>query len=262
MRLRTKLLLPAVVTCVGMVAGCLSIPSTAPRLVGEGRLALFIGNSYLYTMDVPGLVQALADSAGNERLAVMTIAGPDMALIDHWNAGTARQEIAKRNWEWVVLQQGPSSTEINRDSLRLVTGMIAGTMKSGKAALFSAWPNAGRRQDFPRAIESYRLAAADVGGVFAPVAAAWLAAWSRDPNVQLYSDGLHPSPEGAYLAALVVYGALLEQPVLTLPDGVSSASGVVIRLPAATAQLLREAAHEALGSRPSTQQQSSATSPD
>src|SRR5688572_22488121 len=126
MRLRTKLLLPLVITCAGLLVGCLSIPSTAPRLVGEGRLALFIGNSYLYTMDVPGLVQSFADSAGNDRLAVMTIAGPDMALIDHWNAGTARQEIAKRNWEWVVLQQGPSSTEINRDSLRLVTGMYAG----------------------------------------------------------------------------------------------------------------------------------------
>ena len=248
MRLRNTLL-PAVLACAAALVGCLSIPSTAPRLVGEGRLALFIGNSYLYTMDVPGLVQALADSAGQDRLAVMTIAGPDMALIDHWYEGTARREIAKRDWEWVVLQQGPSSTEINRDSLRLVTGMFAEIMKTGKPALFSAWPNAQRIQDFPRAIESYRLAAADVGGVFAPVAAAWVAAWQRDPNVRLYSDGLHPSKEGAYLAAVVVYGALLQQSVLTLPDGVRSASGNVIQLPPATAQLLREAAHEALSSR-------------
>ena len=102
-------------------SSCLSTPSTAPKLIGEGRLVLFIGNSYMYTMDVPGLVQALADSAGGDRLAVMTIAGPDMALIDHWYAGTARREMDKRSWEWVVLQQGPSSTEINRDSLRLVT---------------------------------------------------------------------------------------------------------------------------------------------
>ena len=186
------------------VAGCLSLPSTAPRLIGEGRLALFIGNSYLYTMDVPGIVQSLADSAGGDRLAVMTIAGPDMALIDHWYQGTARKEIVGRPWEWVVLQQGPSSTEINRDSLRLVTGLFSDLMTSGQPALFSAWPSAQRVQDFPRAIESYRLAAADVGGIYVPVAAAWLAAWNRDASLQLYADGLHPSPAGAYLSALVV----------------------------------------------------------
>lgn len=40
-------------------------------------------------------MQALADSAGGDRLAVETVAGPDMALVDHWNGGTARHEIAR-----------------------------------------------------------------------------------------------------------------------------------------------------------------------
>ncbi|HYC52343.1 MAG TPA: hypothetical protein VEB19_14625 [Gemmatimonadaceae bacterium] len=231
------------------VCSCLSIPSTAPRLIGEGRLALFIGNSYLYTMDVPGIVQALADSAGGDKLAVMTVAGADMALIDHWYEGTSRQEMAKRPWEWVVLQQGPSSTEVNRDSLRLVTGMFSQAMTSGQPTLFSAWPSAQRPQDFPRAIESYRLAAADVGGIYAPVAAAWVAAWNRNPALKLYADGLHPSPEGAYLSAVVVYGALLNQSLSDLPDGVRTQSGVRISLAPATAQLLRDAAAEALAAR-------------
>jgi hypothetical protein len=232
-----------------VASACLSTPGTGPRLIGEGRLALFIGNSYLYTMDVPGLVQALADSAGGDRLAVMTIAGPDLALIDHWNDGTARREIGKRSWEWVVLQQGPSSTDINRDSLRVVTGLFAGVMSTGTAMLFSAWPSAQRSQDFPRAIESYRLAAADVGGLLAPVAAAWLLASTRNPGLQLYADGLHPSAAGAYLSAVVVYGALLNQSVLTLPDGARSSSGVVVQLPPATAQMLREVAQDALANR-------------
>lgn len=246
---RRQLQCVALLVAAFAAPACLKPASTAPRLIGEGRLALFIGNSYLYTMDVPGLAQALADSAGGDRLAVMTIAGPDMALIDHWYEGTARREIGKRNWEWVVLQQGPSSTDINRDSLRLVTGMFAQLISGGSVTLFSAWPTAQRFQDFPRAIESYRLAAADVGGVLAPVAAAWLLALNRDPGVQLYADGLHPSPAGAYLSAVVVYGALLNQSVLTLPDGARSVSGVVVQLPAATAQMLREVAQEALSSR-------------
>src|SRR6185436_2267043 len=87
------------------------------------RQALFIGNSYLYTQDIPGMVKALADSAG-EHIAVTTIAGPDMALIDHWNDGEAKRAIARGGWTWVILQQGPSSTDLNRDTLRLATKLF------------------------------------------------------------------------------------------------------------------------------------------
>ena len=51
--------------------------------IGEGRRVLFVGNSYLYSQDIPGIVQALADSAGGDKLAVATTAAPNFALIDH-----------------------------------------------------------------------------------------------------------------------------------------------------------------------------------
>src|SRR6478736_2859898 len=89
--------------CVG-AAGCLS--ATAPQLIGDGRPVLFIGNSYTYVNDLPGIVQALADSAGGARLAVETIAEPDYALVDHLAVGTAQREIGSRTWAFVVLQQG------------------------------------------------------------------------------------------------------------------------------------------------------------
>ena len=111
------------------------------------------------------------------------------------NEGTARREITKGGWEWVVLQQGPSSTDLNRDTVRLAAGLFAAEIEkvNARLALFSAWPREGRRQDFPRAIESCTLAATDVSGILLPVASAWLAAWSRDPTLQLYVDCLHAS---------------------------------------------------------------------
>src|SRR5688572_26189585 len=200
----------SVVLVLAVLLACSSSPAE-PQLVGEGRPVLFIGNSYTYLMDIPGIVQALADSAGGEKLAVATVAGPDMALVDHWNDGTAVRRIRAGGWRWVVLQQGPSSTEINRDSLRLTTEWFSREIRGVGAlpALFSAWPTAQRRQDFPRAIESYQLAAQDVSGLFLPVAPAWLKAWESDAAIELYADGLHPSAAGAYLAALVIYGRLL-----------------------------------------------------
>jgi hypothetical protein len=221
--------------------------SSEPELIGEGRRVLFIGNSYLYTQDIAGIVQALADSGGVE-LAVETVAAPDMALIDHWKDGLATREIAGGGWEWVVLQQGPSSTDVNRDSLRLVTGFFAAEIAkvNGKVALFSAWPSRPRRQDFPRAIESYTLAAADVGGILLPVATAWLETWEREPSAELYADDLHPSIQGAYLTALVIYARLLNVSPVGLPSQFRTHTGRFIQIATDRAAVLQAAAAEAI----------------
>ena len=245
--------IPRLVAVVAVAASCLSVGTSAPHLVGEGRQVLFIGNSYTYVNDLPGIVQALADSAGSGAIAVETVAQPDYALVDHLADGLAQREIARGGWAFVVLQQGPSSVELNRDTLRLATKtfapLIAGV--GAKPALFSAWPTAGRRADFPRAIESYKLAAVDVGGLFLPVAPAWLAAWDRDPTLALYAaDGLHASSMGSYLSALVIYARLMNRPVFGLPRSLRLRSGATMSFDAATARLLQDAAEAALAANP------------
>jgi drug/metabolite transporter superfamily protein YnfA len=235
---------------LGLV-GCLS--STSPQLIGEGRPILFIGNSYTYVNDLPGIVQALADSAGGDRIAVETVAEPDYALVDHLADGTAQREISKRGWAFVVLQQGPSSVDINRDTLRLAAKAFAPLIAAagGKPALFSAWPTVDRRVDFGRAIESYKLAAVDVGGVFLPVASAWLAAWDRDSTLALYDfDGLHASVIGSYLSALVIYGRLMNHSVVGLPSTLRLRSGTTISVDSRRAGVLQQAAAAALASNP------------
>lgn len=238
---------PAAVALLGLLLACLDSGVTGPQLIGTGRKVLFVGNSYTYFADIPGIVQAMADSAGGDKLAVETVAGPDMALVDHLANGAARREIEKGGWEWVVLQQGPSSVEVNRDTLRIATKAFADIIAplNAKPALFSAWPTISRPQDFPRAIESYTLAASDVNGLLLPVAAAWLGAWSRDPAIPLYSDGLHPSIQGAYLTAAVIYGRLLGKSAKGLPPGLRLYSGASVLLPPATAALLQAAADSA-----------------
>jgi hypothetical protein len=231
------------------IAGCAS-QSTGPRPIGDGRRVLFVGNSLTYVNDLPGIVQALADSSGGDRLAVETVAGPDMALVDHWNDGGARREIARGGWALVVLQQGPSSTDANRDSLRIFSGRFAAEIAkvSARPALYSVWPTAGRRQDFARAIESYTLAAADVDAVLLPVASAWLAVSQRDANIGLYAaDGLHPSPTGSYLAALVIYAKILHRSPIGLPARLRLRSGLLIAVDPTTATTLQQAAATAAG---------------
>jgi hypothetical protein len=228
-----------------VITSCLGSP-TDPGPI-EGRRALFIGNSYLYSQNIPEIVEALADSAHGDKIATAIVAGPNLALIDHWYFTSARQAIAQGGWEWVILQQGPSSVSVNRDTLRLATAYFAGVIEgvAAKPALFSAWPSEDRRQDFPAAIESYTLAAQDVHGILLPIAAAWVAAWQRDPNLPLYQDGLHPSVQGAYLSALVIYSVLLEKTPVGLPARVRLRSGNTIDV-SGSATTLQAAAAEAV----------------
>ena len=250
MRLRRPLV-AGVALLLAVEAGCSSAPSGPglPQLVGEGRRVLFIGNSLTYWSDLPLIVQSLADSAGGASLAVMTVAFPDYNLDDHRAHGSAERAIALGGWEVVVLQQGPSSLPENRAQLRASVGVFNGQIRARGAApaLYSVWPQRSRRGDFDAAIESYELAAEDVNGLLFPVASAWLAAWRRDPALELYSpDGLHPSIAGSYLAALVMYGVLYDRSPIGLPARVRLASGAEVGVAAPVALVLQEAAAEVI----------------
>jgi hypothetical protein len=116
----------------------------------------------------------------------------------------------------------------------------------GKPVLFSAWPAYDRRVDFARAAESYRLAAEDVSGLYAPVANAWVQAWSRDASVNLYSDGLHANSAGSYLAALVIYSRIFGKSPVGLPATIPLRNGQTINFSATLTKLLQESAWAAV----------------
>ncbi|MEO7456824.1 MAG: hypothetical protein ABIY52_11225 [Gemmatimonadaceae bacterium] len=221
---------------------CLGSPSE-PQLTGPGRRVLFIGNSHTYVNDVPGLLQALA-AAGGESLAVASTTAANLALIDHWNGGSARADIARGGWEIVVLQQGWTPAGPCRDTLRLAARSFAGdAAKVGaKIAMYQVWTQASRPAQMPGTIRSYELAAEDVSGLLFPAAAAFRAALARDPSLQLYGDDTHASPAGSYLAALVMYATVFKRSPVGLPASVQTLGGVRITLPLTTATVLQEAA--------------------
>ena len=235
--------LPALLLCA-----CLEGGLVEPGLQGSGTRILFIGNSLTYVNDVPGILQALADSAGGEKLAVKTVAFPNYAVIDHWLDGSAQREIDKGGWAYVVLQQGWTPAGVCRDTLRLATKLFSERIRKagGRPALYEPWGSEIRasQNQFLWSIESYRLAAKDVDGLLFPVAEAWLATWKRDPSIYMYEDGLHANPTGSYLAALVMYTRIFNRSPIGLPRRLVTLSGGVISVDAATARALQEAAAE------------------
>jgi hypothetical protein len=211
-----------------------------------GIRVLFIGNSLTYVNDLPGTLASLARSVG-DTINVQTAAEGDFALIDHYRGGsTALAQIAAGGWKFVVLQQGPSTLPINRDSLILSAQLFDTHIRRVGAtpALYMVWPTSDRIAFFDAARISYQMAATAVNGVFLPAGRAWVTAWETDPDLKLYhQDGLHPSPLGTYLAALVIYERITGHDARLLP-GTAVVEGRTLNAPEATIRLLQRAAHE------------------
>ena len=218
-----------------------------PDAAGALRV-LFIGNSLTYSNDLPSVVEAFAKTTGQRVFAYKTIGYPDFSLEDHWNKKDAGKAIKKGQWDFVVLQQGPSASKEGRALLLEYGRRFAEEIRriGGRPALYSVWPSSSRIQDFKGVSESYRQAAEAVDGLFFPVGDAWLIAWRLNPSIGLYSiDGFHPSMAGSYLAGLVIYEQLYNRSPVGLPSKLRLASGARIEIPADQAALLQHAAEEA-----------------
>lgn len=168
---------------------------------------LFIGNSLTYFNDLPTLMTRLADQVGDSTLETAMVARPDYSLSDHWNEGTALAELRTKRWDYVVMQQGPSSLPENAALLREWAERFDPVVRKAGAqpVLYMVWPSLSRASDLERVRDSYRAAAAEVDGIFAPAGDAFGLAREADPRAPVYGpDGFHPSLEGSYVAAVVL----------------------------------------------------------
>ena len=200
--------------CV-LVINALTITAAA-----EPLRVLFIGNSLTAWNDLPNIFASLAQAGGHERPVTRTIAVGGFSLEDHWNRGDARQAIVAGNWDFVVLQQGPSALAESRRLLMEYTRRFAEVVRTSGAtpALYMVWPSTSRTADFPGVSTSYGAAARAVDGRLLPAGDAWRQVLREHRDIALYSDdGLHPTFAGSYLAALVIYRELYESPPADLP---------------------------------------------
>ena len=217
--------------------------STTGAAVEQPSLrVLFIGNSLTAANDLPAMVRRLGEADG-VRVHTRTVTADNVSLDDHWSDGTAERTIRRERWDFVVLQQGPSSLPASRVVLRDAVRRFDRVIREAGArpAVYMVWPPRQRLDDLDRVIESHRLAAADVDAVLLPAGDAWRAALHADPAIALYGpDGFHPSRAGSWLAALTIYCGLTGRAPDGLgrfPDGFPEATAPLVA--AASAALAR-----------------------
>jgi len=207
--------------------------------------ALFIGNSLTCTNDLPAMVKTIAEH-NKKRFKYKMVARPNFSLEDHLNQGDAVKAIKESKWNFVVMQQGSSALLESRKNLIEFTRRFAEEIKriNAKPALFMVWTFQNRMFDFDKVRESYTLAAKEVDGLFLPAGESWRFAWQRNAKLELYSDGLHPTPLGSCLAAAVIYQRLYNEAFVKLPAKLKTES-VKLELSSQEIELLEAAVTEA-----------------
>jgi len=172
---------------------------------------LFIGNSLTYTNNLPELVKKSAKLQGIEIDSKM-IALPNYAIIDHWNDGEVQKLITSKKYDFVIIQQGPSSQNNGRNMLIEYGKKYSSICKLNNAKLcyFMVWPSLSYYHTFDGVIKNHKDAASINNSILLPVGEVWKDYFDRTDDFQYYSsDGFHPSLEGSQIAAKVIVEYLL-----------------------------------------------------
>lgn len=228
-------------TCL-MLLGCQAPPAPADD---AALRVLFVGNSFTYANDLPAAFEAVALQAGLPRPTTAMVAFPNAALQDHLLEGTALGMLAQGRWDFVVLQQGPSTLPESRDSLVAWTTQFAPSIRAAGAepVLYMVWPGVDQPGPLAACRASYAAAAGAVTGRLAPAGEAWQLALAERATVSVVAgDGFHPAPAGTYLAAVVLLGTMAGVDPLTLPQSIPG----LVNIPELTIRRLQEAARTSL----------------
>jgi hypothetical protein len=219
----------------------------------ECKRVLFIGNSYTYVNDMPGMFAALA-KAGGHPVKVSMVANGGWYLKDHAASADTINAITGSTWDIVVLQEQsatPAYAYGRQVDLFPAAQSLANTIWSTGATPYlfltpayrDGWPDAGLNSYTSMQDQiniGYWDISARLGLPFVPVGIAWGNALARDPGLVLWqTDGSHPTKQGTYLGACVFYATIFrESPVgLSYRAGLSKAIATELQTVAAETEL-------------------------
>jgi hypothetical protein len=172
---------------------------------------LFVGNSLTSTNNLSRIVKEMYAELGIV-ISTRTIAPPGYGLEDHWNVGLIQPLINSDYYDYVIIQQGPSSQEYGRESLIEYGGRIGELCDNNytKLAFLMVWPSLANYHTFDGVISNYTDAAFSSNAILIPVGRNWKYYFDQTNDFSYYgSDGFHPSLVGSENVAAEIIQALV-----------------------------------------------------
>lgn len=136
---------------------------------------------------------------------------PNYAIIDHINDGKLQKLLAKKQFDYVIIQQGPSS-QVEGKRMLVQDGATIKTLckqYNTKFGYFMVWPSVRYYHTFDNVIENHKFASKQNKALLFSVGSIWKEYNTYKGKQSLYSlDNFHPSTAGSFLAALTVFHQL------------------------------------------------------
>lgn len=202
---------------------------------------LFIGNSYVFING--GIDKQLEGLAPQTETMSLAVGG--YTLERHWNEGKALQMIRQGGWDYVVLQEQSQIPVTGQKAFNDYARKFDEEIRrsGGKTVLLMTWERPDSRKygvTTAALAASYSGLGAELGAKVAPAGLAFERSLNGKRGLTLYSQDGHPTMEGTYLAACVLYGRIFGQ------SPVGNAY-VDAKISAETAAYLQQVAAESLG---------------
>lgn len=231
------------------VLSCLLVSVVSAQETPVPRRLLFIGNSLTASNELPSLVQQLFVTLKQPKPYVESIVMGGASLGDHWRSSSnIKDRIISGKWDYIILQQGSSSLASSQKEFLQDMATAKPWLKESKAVpcLYMVWPDVSRHRYFPQVRTAYANAAKAVDGMFLPAGLALQHVREQAPNLQLFTDTLHPNQLGTYLAGYVIAARLTGNKAEQLPARYSWQEGYRVNLPSKEHQLCMNAVRAAL----------------
>ncbi len=224
-----------------------------PCRVRDDLDVLFIGNSYTIAHDINLQVAKMADAAGL-KLRTRRLALPGKNLEYHARRSKVRAALARRSWDFVVLQGQSLEPLRSPEAFRTSGSELAQMVWDAGATpiFFETWP---RKEGHPIYRQKRRLSrgsptamyeaihrayaelALETSAELVPAGQAWMAMARRAPTVNLYDYDLHhPGRRGSYLNANLLFAHL------TNVSPVGNVGEPQVRIEPDVAQMIQEIA--------------------
>ena len=203
------------------------------------KRVFFIGNSYTYVNNLPGLIQSIAASNGDV-LEHHSHTPGGSTLQNHSNNPDVISTINQGNWDYVVLQeqsQLPSfpdsqvQNQVYPYALQL-SNLIKTSNPCGNIIFYMTWGrkngDSGNCPGLPtvctyqgmdtQIYNRYMEMAASNEGIVSPVGKVWRTIREQNPAIELYDqDESHPSYIGSMAAAYTFYTILFKKDPTQIP---------------------------------------------
>lgn len=171
---------------------------------------LFIGNSLTSTNNLPELVVKNAKNKGLN-IGTRTVTRGNTAILDHWGNTAVHDLITSKLFDFVIIQQGPSSQAYGRQVLIEYGAKYKALCDQNDAELvyFMVWPAYINYSTFDGVIKNHEDAASMNNSILCPVGKVWKNYIDATSDLSYYGpDRFHPSLKGSVVAADVIVETL------------------------------------------------------